>query len=131
MKSQLLSLWDGLVPTTSSPTAQVIVMGATNRPEDIDEAFMRRMPLHLHVPLPGTLAREAILKTILCDDLALDSIDFVTLARKTSGFSGSDLKELCRRSLLDHSMHPEKESLGKSLLANVPRVRMYQINSEP
>ena len=48
MKSQFLTLWDGL----KSESSQIIVLGATNRREDIDEAFLRRMPLQVKIDLP-------------------------------------------------------------------------------
>lgn len=49
MKAQFMSLWDGLI-TDSDCT--VIIMGATNRPQDLDKAILRRMPATFHVGLP-------------------------------------------------------------------------------
>lgn len=49
MKAQFMSLWDGLI-TDSSCT--VIIMGATNRPQDLDRAILRRMPATFHIGLP-------------------------------------------------------------------------------
>lgn len=49
MKAQFMSLWDGLI---TDPNCVVIVMGATNRPRDLDQAIMRRMPSMFHVSLP-------------------------------------------------------------------------------
>jgi len=49
MKAQFMSLWDGL---GTDPDCIVIVMGATNRPEDIDKAILRRMPATFHIKLP-------------------------------------------------------------------------------
>lgn len=49
MKAQFMSLWDGLMTDSS---CQVIVMGATNRPQDVDRAILRRMPCAFHVGLP-------------------------------------------------------------------------------
>jgi len=59
----LLQLWDGLL--NSSTDAPVLVMGATNRPNDIDEAFMRRMPVKIHIKLPDADARFEILTKVL------------------------------------------------------------------
>lgn len=44
-----MSLWDGLITDTN---CQVIVMGATNRPQDVDRAILRRMPSMFHIGLP-------------------------------------------------------------------------------
>ncbi|XP_013913817.1 PREDICTED: ATPase family AAA domain-containing protein 1 [Thamnophis sirtalis] len=49
MKAQFMSLWDGL---DTDFNCQVIVMGATNRPQDLDTAIMRRMPTRFHVNQP-------------------------------------------------------------------------------
>lgn len=99
MKSQLLMQWDGLTSHCSS----VIVLGATNRKEDIDEAFMRRMPLQIYVGLPDCAEREEILKILLKDDLASlhNPFEYDLISKHTLGFSGSDLKELCRSCLVE------------------------------
>ncbi|XP_072485046.1 outer mitochondrial transmembrane helix translocase isoform X1 [Notamacropus eugenii] len=62
MKAQFMSLWDGL---DTDYSCQVIVMGATNRPQDLDSAIMRRMPTRFHINQPALKQREAILKLIL------------------------------------------------------------------
>lgn len=49
MKAQFMSLWDGLITDAS---CTVIVMGATNRPQDLDRAILRRMPATFHIGLP-------------------------------------------------------------------------------
>lgn len=98
MKSQLLGLWDGL---PSNSQGRIVIMGATNRPQDIDEAFLRRMPLQIKVELPGEQQRRQILGIFLADlRLPIGSVDIDQLARETHGLSGSDLHELCRRTVL-------------------------------
>ncbi|PRD32367.1 UNVERIFIED_CONTAM: atad1 [Trichonephila clavipes] len=52
MKAQFMSLWDGLI---TDPDCQVIVMGATNRPQDVDRAILRRMPSMFHIGLPVSI----------------------------------------------------------------------------
>lgn len=49
MKAQFLQQWDGLATDNSR---FVVVMGATNRPQDVDRAILRRMPAAFHIPLP-------------------------------------------------------------------------------
>lgn len=94
IKTQFMQLWDGL-PTDSS--CVVMVMGATNRPKDVDRAILRRMPATFHIGLPGPDQRKAILREVLkIEDLA-DDIDLNKLAGLTDHFSGSDLRELCRQ----------------------------------
>jgi len=96
MKAEFMTLWDGLL----SSTDRILVLGATNRPNDIDSAILRRMPKRFSVGLPGVEQREIILKLMLKDtridpDFAID-----VLALRTEGFSGSDLKELCRNAAM-------------------------------
>uniref|UniRef100_A0A1B6DC69 AAA+ ATPase domain-containing protein n=1 Tax=Clastoptera arizonana TaxID=38151 RepID=A0A1B6DC69_9HEMI len=93
MKAQFMSLWDGLI-TDSSCT--VIIMGATNRPHDLDKAILRRMPCTFHVGLPNEKQRHDILELILYGEPTGEDLDLKSLARNTDGFSGSDLRELCR-----------------------------------
>lgn len=93
MKTQFMMLWDGL---STNNEATVIVMGATNRPQDLDKAILRRMPAQFHIGLPGPEQRLQILKLILNTEVVHDLVDFNRLAKITNGFSGSDLREMCR-----------------------------------
>ncbi|XP_013115930.1 outer mitochondrial transmembrane helix translocase [Stomoxys calcitrans] len=93
MKTQFMMLWDGL---NTNSDATVIVMGATNRPQDLDKAIVRRMPAQFHISLPNVEQRLKILKLIMENEAVHESVDFNRLAKITTGFSGSDLREMCR-----------------------------------
>lgn len=93
MKTQFMMLWDGL---STNKKATVIVMGATNRPQDLDKAIIRRMPAQFHIGLPNVAQRQQILRLILSNETLDESIDFDRIAQQTSGFSGADLMEMCR-----------------------------------
>ena len=93
MKAEFMTLWDGLV---SGEAASVIVLGATNRPLDLDKAILRRMPKRFAIKLPSFVQRQAVLKTLLKRVNLSPSFDYARLAEKTEGYSCSDLKELCR-----------------------------------
>uniref|UniRef100_A0A4W5QQR7 Outer mitochondrial transmembrane helix translocase n=1 Tax=Hucho hucho TaxID=62062 RepID=A0A4W5QQR7_9TELE len=97
MKAQFMSLWDGL---ETDYNCQVIIMGATNRPQDLDSAILRRMPTRFHVNQPNRTQREEILKLILKNENVDPTVDFVDMAKETDGFSGSDLREMCRDAAL-------------------------------
>ncbi|KAL5017997.1 hypothetical protein ScPMuIL_003719 [Solemya velum] len=92
IKTQFMSFWDGLI---TDPSCRVMVMGATNRPQDVDVAILRRMPSMFKIGKPIKKQREAILKLIL-EEEEVNDIDYEKLATMTDGFSGSDLKEACR-----------------------------------
>ena len=93
MKAQFMILWDGLI---SAKHCQVIVMGATNRPQDVDKAILRRMPAMFQINLPNKHKRKAIIDLVLEREELNESVNLDTIANITEGFSGSDLKELCR-----------------------------------
>ena len=78
---------------SKSSNEGVLVLGATNAPWHLDAAFRRpgRFDRILFVPPPDLEARAAILQ-LHCDGKPTDGIDYLSLAKKTDGFSGADLK---------------------------------------
>ncbi|XP_028399647.1 ATPase family AAA domain-containing protein 1-like [Dendronephthya gigantea] len=93
VKAQFMNMWDGL---QTEEDCQVMIMGATNRPEDVDTAILRRMVAAFHVGLPDGKQRESILKIILANERVEEDFDYGHIASLTEGCSGSDIKELCR-----------------------------------
>ncbi|PHT79786.1 hypothetical protein T459_17838 [Capsicum annuum] len=90
LKNEFNVHWDGL---RTKDTERLLVLAATNRPFDLDEAVTRRLPHRLMVNLPDAPNRTKILKVILAkEDLAQD-VDLESVASMTDGYSGSDLKE--------------------------------------
>ncbi|KAK9762122.1 mitochondrial dynamin GTPase Msp1 [Basidiobolus ranarum] len=97
MKAEFMSLWDGL---TTKEDSRIIILGATNRPNDIDSAILRRMPKRFSIKPPNDDQRRDILN-IMLKDIKLDKdFDIDNLIRYTIGFSGSELKELCRNAAM-------------------------------
>ncbi|KAK7689941.1 hypothetical protein QCA50_006581 [Cerrena zonata] len=106
MKAEFMTLWDGL----TSSTDRILVLGATNRPNDIDSAILRRMPKRFSVGLPAEDQRLKILKLMLKDTKLEPHFPIQDLATRTDGLSGSDLKELCRNA----AMLPMREFMRKA-----------------
>ncbi|KAI9510850.1 hypothetical protein F5148DRAFT_1298209 [Russula earlei] len=96
--TEFMQEMDGL---KTSNTDNVIVIGATNRPFDLDDAVLRRLPRRLLVDLPGEREREEILKILLREEVLSPEVDLKALARDTPTFSGSDLKHVCVSAALD------------------------------
>ncbi|KAG5646663.1 hypothetical protein DXG03_002653 [Asterophora parasitica] len=96
--TEFMQEMDGL---KTSREDSVIVIGATNRPFDLDDAVLRRLPRRLLVDLPGERERAEILKILLRDECLAEDLDVAALAKKTESFSGSDLKHLCVSAALD------------------------------
>jgi SpoVK/Ycf46/Vps4 family AAA+-type ATPase len=86
--NQFLREWDGMNDLSA------FIMVATNRPFDLDEAVLRRLPRRLLVDLPVEKDREAILKIHLKDEILDESVSLHSLAKKTPYYSGSDLKNI-------------------------------------
>ncbi|KAF9450539.1 ATPase [Macrolepiota fuliginosa MF-IS2] len=96
MKAEFMTLWDGL----TSATDRILVLGATNRPNDIDSAILRRMPKRFAVGLPNYDQRLKILNLMLKDTQLAQGFSMTTLADLTESHSGSDLRELCRNAAM-------------------------------
>ncbi|XP_073054232.1 uncharacterized protein [Primulina eburnea] len=92
MKNEFMVNWDGL---RTKDKERVLVLAATNRPFDLDEAVIRRLPRRLMVNLPDSRNREKILKVILAKEELDPKFDIEAVAKMTEGYSGSDLKNLC------------------------------------
>ncbi|XP_035845062.1 ATPase family AAA domain-containing protein 1-B-like [Helianthus annuus] len=118
MKTEFMQLWDGF---TTDQNARVMVLAATNRPSELDEAILRRLPQAFEIGIPDRKERADILKVILKGERVEEDIDLDSIAALCEGYTGSDLLELCKqaayfpiRDLLDD------EKKGKSPLLPRP-----------
>ncbi|WVQ74383.1 hypothetical protein IAR50_003984 [Cryptococcus sp. DSM 104548] len=93
--TEFMQEMDGLSSAIANKDKRVVVVGATNRPFDLDDAVLRRLPRRLLVDLPGVEGRKAILSILLRGEEIGDDVNLDKLAKDTDGFSGSDLKHLC------------------------------------
>lgn len=98
MKTEFLVQFDGV---STGSDDQLLVIGATNRPHELDEAARRRFTKRLYIPLPENQARQQIITRMMAkgkSDLSEDCINIIV--EKTSGFSGADMSTLCREAAL-------------------------------
>lgn len=107
--NEFMSEWDGV---SSAANRGVMILGATNRPFDLDDAVLRRMPRRVFVDLPDERARELILGSHLKDEVLSPDVDLARLAVRTHHYSGSDLKNLC----VSAALNSVKESVARSIL---------------
>ncbi|KAK6137356.1 hypothetical protein DH2020_028898 [Rehmannia glutinosa] len=89
IKNEFMTHWDGLL---TKPGERILVLAATNRPFDLDEAIIRRFERRIMVGLPSVENREKILRTLLSKEKVDEGLDFRELATMTEGYSGSDVK---------------------------------------
>jgi SpoVK/Ycf46/Vps4 family AAA+-type ATPase len=92
MRNEFMAAWDGL---RSKDSQRILILGATNRPFDLDDAVIRRLPRRIYVDLPDAENRLKILKIFLTPENLESDFQFEKLAKETEGYSGSDLKNLC------------------------------------
>nr|ACU18573.1 unknown [Glycine max] len=122
LKSEFLIQFDGV---TSNPDDIVIVIGATNKPQELDDAVLRRLVKRIYVPLPDENVRKLLLKHKLKGQaFSLPSRDLERLVKETERYSGSDLQALCEEA----AMMPIRE-LGVDILtvkANQVRGLRYE-----
>jgi transitional endoplasmic reticulum ATPase len=92
--NQLLTEMDGV-----GSKKNIFFIGATNRPEILDEAIIRpgRLDQLIYIPLPDQPSRLGILKANLRKTPLAKDIDINFLANITDGFSGADLTEICQK----------------------------------
>jgi len=95
--AQLLTLMDGF-----DSDEHVVVIAATNRPQDIDAALRRpgRFDWEIHFPLPDLLDREAILRTSARALSTTGEFPFRSIAQQTKGWSGAELSAIWREAAL-------------------------------
>jgi transitional endoplasmic reticulum ATPase len=116
--AQLLALMDGL-----SDRGDVVVIGATNRPEGVDPALRRpgRFDREVEIGVPNIEDRIEILQ-IHTRGMPLNSnIDLKDLAKQLHGYTGADLRALCRESALKVLRHhlPDIEVLSESIAPEI------------
>ncbi|KAJ8907324.1 hypothetical protein NDN08_007438 [Rhodosorus marinus] len=98
IKTEFLVQMDGAATTRDD---RVLVVGATNRPQELDEAARRRLVKRLYIPLPDLESRTALIARLLKNqENNLASEGIAEVSRLSEGYSGSDLYSLCAEAAL-------------------------------
>lgn len=102
----------------------VFVIGATNRPEQLDPALCRpgRLDTLVYVPLPDQASREGILRAQLRKTPVAPDVDLAFIASKTHGFSGADLGFVTQRAV--------KLAIKQSIAHDIERQREREAAGE-
>lgn len=97
LKTEFLIQFDGVNKTGN----QVFVIGASNRPEELDDAVRRRLAKRIHIPLPDDKGRETVLSNLLKgQSVRISRSEWTWLVSATKGYSASDIKELCHEAAM-------------------------------
>lgn len=108
VKTELLVQMDGVGsaeensadPDSPPKPKQVMVLAATNRPWDLDEALRRRLEKRIYIPLPGTEGREQLFEVNLKTVQKADDYRIAELVKLSDGYSGADVTNVCREAAM-------------------------------
>ncbi|KAI8056032.1 AAA ATPase [Syncephalis plumigaleata] len=132
--NQILTEMDGM-----NAKKNVFVIGATNRPDQIDGALLRpgRLDQLIYIPLPDEASRFNILKATLRKSPLSKEIDLNFIAKKTHGFSGADLTEICQRACklairesIEQEIRRERERKASAEAAGEDEMAMEDVEDE-
>ncbi|MDD3791767.1 MAG: AAA family ATPase [Candidatus Bathyarchaeota archaeon] len=98
VRNQFLKEMDGIMD--KGKALHVYVIGATNKPWDLDWAFIRRFQKRILVPLADHATRLNMLKHYVGTLQIAADVDLRELARLSEGFSGSDIRDVCQSAQL-------------------------------
>ncbi|KAJ3141836.1 hypothetical protein HDU90_006185 [Geranomyces variabilis] len=121
LKTEFLLQFDGLGTNSED---RLLVLAATNRPQELDEAALRRLVKRIYIPLPEPATRAALIDHLLTGQKhGLSRPDIAQLLRLTEGYSGSDITALAREA----SLGPIRD-LGPKKLLSVAADAVRQIH---
>jgi AAA+ superfamily predicted ATPase len=114
--NQLLQEMDGLVKSKSAP----FVLLASNFPQQLDHAVLRRVPRRLYIGLPSVESRASIFEILLREERLHPDVDIRSLSRRTERYTGSDIQALCvQAALCCNTFVKSGEGKGLRLLKQV------------
>lgn len=128
IKNELLVQMDGV---GGKETDKVIVLGATNRPHQIDDAARRRLTKRLYIPLPDDEARRYLINRLLKNERhSLTQQDVNHIVDQADGYSGDDLTKLLQEAAMAPMRHAKELARGdldKITPENIPPISMSDI----
>lgn len=133
VKAELLVQMDGVGVVSSAGAnseqgetealKNVMVLAATNRPWDLDEAIRRRLEKRIYIPLPTTPGRKQLFEINLKGIEVDADVDYDKLVEITEGYSGADLANVCR----DAAMMPLRKKIASG---NVDILKIREVQNE-
>uniref|UniRef100_A0A1B0D797 microtubule-severing ATPase n=1 Tax=Phlebotomus papatasi TaxID=29031 RepID=A0A1B0D797_PHLPP len=124
LKTEFLVEFDGIPGNPEGD--RIVVLAATNRPQELDEAALRRFPKRVYVSLPDLETREMLLRRLLEKQGSPLSMEALRrLANQTEGYSGSDLTALAK----DAALEPIRE-LNVEQVKNMDPTKVRSITEQ-
>ncbi|GLU22155.1 hypothetical protein SLE2022_382510 [Rubroshorea leprosula] len=130
VKSELLVQVDGVNNTATNEDGSrkiVMVLAATNFPWDIDEALRRRLEKRIYIPLPNFESRKELIRINLKTVEVAPDVDIDEVARRTEGYSGDDLTNVCR----DASLNGMRRKIAGKTRDEIKNMSKDEISKDP
>ncbi|KAF5739125.1 hypothetical protein HS088_TW12G00324 [Tripterygium wilfordii] len=130
VKSELLVQVDGVSNTSTNEDGSrkiVMVLAATNFPWDIDEALRRRLEKRIYIPLPNFESRKELIRINLKTVEVSADVDIDEVARRTDGYSGDDLTNVCR----DASLNGMRRKIAGKTRDEIKNMPKDEISNDP
>lgn len=130
VKSELLVQVDGVNNSSVGEDGArkiVMVLAATNFPWDIDEALRRRLEKRIYIPLPNFESRRELIKINLRTVEVAADVNIDEVARRTEGYSGDDLTNVCR----DASMNGMRRKIAGKTRDEIKNMSKDEISKDP
>jgi len=127
IKTEFLVQFDGV---GTGEHDKIVVVGATNRPFDLDEAVLRRFVSRIFLPLPNDVARMKMIKNNFKNvKHALSDSEFKKIAKATEGYSFADLKTICQEAAMGPLREYGYEKLATIKKEDLPAVVLQDFKS--
>merc|ERR1712032_706425 len=134
VKAEMLVQMDGVGSTQKQDDSedappqqkQVMVLAATNRPWDLDEALRRRLEKRIYIPLPEVAGRTQLFEINLSTIQLGEDVDLQELVRRTEGYSGADVTNVCREAALMGL----RKRMAKARQEGMPIAKMQMLKDE-
>ncbi|KAI6671947.1 hypothetical protein NL676_006832 [Syzygium grande] len=130
VKSELLVQIDGVNNSSTNEDGTrkiVMVLAATNFPWDIDEALRRRLEKRIYIPLPNFESRKELIRINLKTVEVAADVNIDDVARRTEGYSGDDLTNVCR----DASMNGMRRKIAGKTRDEIKNMSKDEISKDP
>ena len=104
-----------------------MVLAATNRPFDLDEALRRRLEKRVYIPLPNEGGLKQLFDINLKGMKLADDVDLDAMVKKVKGYSGADISNVCR----DAAMMPLRNAIssGKLSITEIASIKPEEIDT--
>lgn len=130
VKSELLVQVDGVNNSSTGEDGSrkiVMVLAATNFPWDIDEALRRRLEKRIYIPLPNFESRKELIRINLKTVEVAPDVNIDEVARRTEGYSGDDLTNVCR----DASLNGMRRKIAGKTRDEIKNMPKDEISKDP